>query len=168
MGGRLHFFWRRWEELGADYWVVCILREGYRLDFTEDPPLTRERILDSTPRDPLKFSAMQDLLKDLCAKDVVEDVTLENTPGFFGRFFMVPKKSGEYRGILDLSALNNYIRKERFKMDTAESIREQLRQGDWVISLDLKDAYYHIPVHRGYRLFYACVSKVESCSSRHW
>ena len=32
-------------------------------------------------------------------------------------------------------------------METQRAIRKALTQGDWVISIDLKDAYFHIPVH---------------------
>ena len=32
-------------------------------------------------------------------------------------------------------------------METAESIRKLIRQGEWVTSIDLTDAYFHVPVH---------------------
>ena len=32
-------------------------------------------------------------------------------------------------------------------METAENIEDSLQQGEWVISLDLTDAYFHIPIH---------------------
>ena len=46
-------------------------------------------------------------------------------PGFFSRFFLVPKKEpGVGHAILDLSTLNKFMRKEKFQMETAEQIRE--------------------------------------------
>ena len=36
--------------------------------------------------------------------------------------------------------------KEKFKKETQRAIRKALTQGDWVTSIDLKDAYFHIPV----------------------
>ncbi|XP_046562845.1 uncharacterized protein LOC124271730 [Haliotis rubra] len=33
-------------------------------------------------------------------------------------------------------------------METLTSIRTSLNQGDWAISIDLKDAYLHIPIHK--------------------
>ena len=35
----------------------------------------------------------------------------------------------------------------KFKMETPESIRASLRKGEWVTSIDLTDAYLHIPIH---------------------
>ena len=38
-----------------------------------------------------------------------------------------------------------------FRMDTAKDIASLLRPGDWMASIDLKDAYFHIPVNRRFR-----------------
>ena len=35
-----------------------------------------------------------------------------------------------------------------FKMETAEVIRNSICKGEWVVSLDLTDAYFHIPIHQ--------------------
>ena len=46
---------------------------------------------------------------------------------------------------------------EKFKMETPESIRTSLIPGEWVSSIDLSDAYLHIPIHphsRKYLRFY--------------
>ena len=34
-----------------------------------------------------------------------------------------------------------------FKMETAETIRNSVTKGEWLVSIDLKDAYFHIPIH---------------------
>ena len=49
--------------------------------------------------------------------------------------------------MLDLSALNRYVRRIRFRMETTVSVRESIRPGDWATSLDLKEAYFHILIH---------------------
>ena len=33
-------------------------------------------------------------------------------------------------------------------MESAESIRKQIRQGDWACSLDLKSTYYHSHIYQ--------------------
>ena len=43
--------------------------------------------------------------------------------------------------------LNKFLRVKTFKMETPETIRISLQQGEWVTSLDFSDAYFHIPVH---------------------
>ena len=47
---------------------------------------------------------------------------------------------------IDLSVVNKYLHVPTFKMETAENIRDSLQQGEWVTSLNLTDAYFHIPL----------------------
>ena len=53
----------------------------------------------------------------------------------------------EWRPILDLSPLNKWIVQARFKMLTCQQVLKSLREGDWMVKLDLKDAYLQIPIH---------------------
>jgi hypothetical protein len=34
-----------------------------------------------------------------------------------------------------------------FRMETIEDVRHALRPGDWAASIDLRDAYFHVPLH---------------------
>ena len=60
---------------------------------------------------------------------------------------MVPKSTGGWRPVLDLSSLNKFLDNKPFRMETAASLRDAIHPGDWATSLDLKDAYFHILVH---------------------
>ena len=66
--------------------------------------------------------------------------------GFFNRLFLVPKPDNKWRPILDLSNLNPFLKTEKFKMETPETIKTSLQKGEWVTSIDFKDAYFHIPI----------------------
>ena len=66
---------------------------------------------------------------------------------------LVPKKNGKFRLILDLSLLNCYIEKQAFKMETVKSVRQAMRLNDWAVSIDLTDAYLHVPIHRQSRKY---------------
>ena len=46
-----------------------------------------------------------------------------------------------------MSSLNKFLAIPKFKMETPESIRASLRKGEWVTSIDLTDAYLHVPIH---------------------
>ncbi len=50
------------------------------------------------------------------------------------------------RLILDLRLLNYALMKRSFRMITWKQILPQICPGDWFMSLDLKDAYFHIQV----------------------
>ena len=48
---------------------------------------------------------------------------------------------------MDLSTLNTFLNTESFKIETPETLRTSLQVGEWVTSIDFKDAYFHIPIH---------------------
>jgi hypothetical protein len=86
--------------------------------------------------------------------NTIEKVQETQSPGFYSRFFVVPKKApGEWRAVLDLMALNQYIPAAKFKMETAESIRRDLNPREWTTSIDLKDAYMHVPIRPSFRKY---------------
>ena len=53
----------------------------------------------------------------------------------------------------NISFLNSFLEIPHFTMESAESIRRSLPRDAWVTSIDLVDAYFHIPIHRGYQKF---------------
>ena len=55
--------------------------------------------------------------------------------------------------MIDLSSLIQYLIISKFKMETPESIRTSLREGEWVTSIDFSDTYLHIPIHPQSRKF---------------
>ena len=86
-------------------------------------------------------------LYQLVNKNVMEPVANQNSLGFYNRLFLVPKPNNRWRPVLDLSTLNTFLNTESFKMETPETIRTSLQSGEWVTSIDFKDAYFHIPIH---------------------
>ena len=64
------------------------------------------------------------------------------------RIFEVPKKTGDYRLILDLSDLNKFLKKVHFKMDGLDTIASLISRSDYFASLDLDHAFFSIAMHR--------------------
>ncbi len=73
--------------------------------------------------------------------------------GFYSRYFLVPKKDGGLRPILDLRRLNHALMRRPFRMITLKQILSQICTEDWFCSLDLKDAYFHIQIAPHHRRF---------------
>ena len=69
------------------------------------------------------------------------------------RLFLVTKPHQRWRSVIDLSRLNTFLLVERFNMEIPESIRASLIPGEWVSSIDLSDAYLHIPIHPNSRKY---------------
>ena len=60
--------------------------------------------------------------------------------------------------MIDLSPFNEFIQQTPFKMETASSVLLSVRRGDFLASIDLKDAYFQIPVHTSSRKWLRFVS----------
>ena len=129
-----------------DAWVVEVLREGYRILFSRRPPLSDQPLpmLSYSPSSK-RGKALEQEFQDLLHKQAIEQAP--QTPGFYSRLFVVQKDSRAWRPIIDLSTLNTYIASQRFHMETPQSVLRSIRPGDWMISLDLQDAYLQVPVH---------------------
>ena len=76
---------------------------------------------------------------------VIKEV--EHTPGeYISPIFIVPKKNGEYRMILNLKQLNENIVYHHFKMETFESALKLVKKNCYFASVDLRHAYYSVPL----------------------
>ncbi len=121
------------------------INKFYILQFFRRPPRFNG-VLMSTVRE-RNASVLREEIHNLLAKWAVEAVPLtDHESGFYSRYFLVPKKDGGLRPILDLRQLNRALSKRSFKMITLRQILSHIRPGDWFISVDLKDAYFHIHV----------------------
>ena len=125
------------------------------------PPLSQNPIGFSPPRDPVRFHVLDQEVKSLLEKGAITPVD-DNSPGYYSRLFTVPKKTGDWRPVLDLSQLNTYLRRISFKMESIKNIRLDIQPGDWATSIDLKDAYFHILVHPKRRPFLRFVWKDQT------
>ena len=95
--------------------------------------------------------ALSAAVQDLRSKDAIEPASTE--PGFYSRLFVTPKVMGGWRPVIDLSRLHRFVRLSRFCMETSASVLQSLRPGDWMVSIDLQDAYLQVPVHPNSRRF---------------
>ena len=153
VSGRLARFWKRWRDLGASPFILNKLQYGVRLDWVSTPPtLTTNPLIFSRCRDRVKMELMRSHVAQMLQKGAIQLIQ-DNSPGFYSRIFMVPKQGGKWRPVIDLSALNKFVNKCTFKMETPERIRESFHKDEWITSLDLTDAYFHIPVAIKYRKF---------------
>ncbi len=92
-------------------------------------------------------SVLQQEVYSLLLKGAIEEVlSTDLNCGFFSRYFLVRKEDGGLRPILDLHRLNYSLYRRKFRMLTLNSILSQVQEGDWFVTVDLKDAYFHFQV----------------------
>ena len=89
---------------------------------------------------------MSGAVQDLLVRGVIVPVpSMEWFQGFYSNLFVVPKKEG-VRPILDLKALNCFVKVQKFRMESIRSVIAAIHQGDFMASLDIMDAYLHVPI----------------------
>ncbi|XP_068674606.1 uncharacterized protein [Montipora foliosa] len=73
---------------------------------------------------------------------------------FVSSIFVRLKKNGvDYRMILNLKELNKFIVYRHFKMDSLKTVTVLMSQGCYMASVDIKDAYYTVPVATEHQKF---------------
>ncbi|OXU21010.1 hypothetical protein TSAR_009849 [Trichomalopsis sarcophagae] len=72
---------------------------------------------------------------------------------FVSGIFLRPKSDGSKRLILNLVQLNSFIPKIHFKIEDVKIVKRLITNGDYMATLDLKDAYYLIPIHNSSKIY---------------
>ena len=120
---------------------------GYCLPFLSAPPLSNVPIpMPSFSPTSIEGAALEEVPLGLIAKVAVELAPLPS-PGFYSHLFVVWKTSGSWRPVIDLSHFIRFVDVSPFQMGTFQSVLLSVRQGDWMASIDLKEAYLQVPVH---------------------
>ena len=94
----------------------------------------------------LKRPILQKEIKRLLSVGVIRERQFVDTD-VVSRVFVVPKQSGDWRMIIDLSELNKKVIKSSFRMEDMEVIKNLISQGDFCASVDLKDAFNLVGLH---------------------
>ena len=141
---------KKWGEVCENSHALEAVRHGISLSFLDRPPLLPEPVF--SVRSDKRHAEILFHVEEMLRKDAVERAPLPSH-GYYSNMFLVTKKNGEMRPIINLKSLNNAVEKGKFKVETQRAIRRALQQGDWVTSIDLKDAYFHIPIKPAFRKF---------------
>lgn len=97
---------------------------------------------------PAKLSALFQGIQLLLQKAAIVALPpAEQFQGYYSLLFLVQKASGDLHPVLDFKGMNHFIPHVSFKMVSLQQILLLLRQGKFLTSIDLLDAYLHVPVH---------------------
>ena len=127
--------------------MLNIITNGYVLPFISKPNLVRFPLIQSEYKALQKDQALATCIQSFLSKNAIERVENVKSLRFYSRLFLEAKPHQRWRPVIDLSRLNTFLHIEKFKMETPESIRTSMIPGEWVSSIDLSDAYLHIPIH---------------------
>uniref|UniRef100_A0A7M5V2U2 Reverse transcriptase domain-containing protein n=1 Tax=Clytia hemisphaerica TaxID=252671 RepID=A0A7M5V2U2_9CNID len=144
LAGRTKFFLENWKKLTNDQ-ILLEMVSGYRIPFLENPPpvLSQNPYVSQVSQDMREL--IQEEVKSMLLKGAIVTVT-PSPEQFVSPLFLVPKKDQGQRPVINLKNLNKFIPYEHFKMEGLFLVKEILKQGDWMLKIDLKDAYFAIPL----------------------
>ena len=157
--GRLAHFIANWRLMTKDRWVQNTVR-GYEIEFVSHLHQSKE------PHPTYLNQAQQQLVRqeitELCRKGAVTELKTPAVGGLVSTLFLVPKKDGGQRPVINLKSLNSFVDVHTSRWRESIPSRDLLHKEDWLIKIDLKDVYFSIPVSQGHRKFLLYVSKSET------
>jgi len=127
------------------------VQNGYKLPFITKPQLT-----SSPPYQRVVGEIRQtwvNVVSNMLDIEAIEEVRDPTSRGSYSHMFLRPKPSGEKRPIINLKRLNVTLNILPFKMSDPRSVLKALQVGDWTTSIDLKDAYCHVPIYKPHRKY---------------
>lgn len=102
--------------------------------------------------EPEKTRILAKVVDKLASKQAIVQVR-DDGEGFISPLFLVPKSDGSWRPVINLKLLDTFIAAQHFKMESIRTVKDLIQQGDWLLKLDLKDAYLTVPIHYAHHKF---------------
>ena len=138
-----------------------IMTKGYIPSFRSIPELTLEP--------PSSVTISQKTMADLkvfipiwLKREIIREIVV-TTPLHFSRIFMRLKKNGKKRPIIDLSILNLQLDFPMLKRETVAVIAKSISTGRWACSIDIQDAYFHVPMNLGVPQISGFQNRKQNC-----
>ena len=148
LAGRTALHLPAWEKITSNQWTLQAV-SGYRLEFRDQPQQShRPETMESRHQ----AKAISEEIQKLEEKGAIREIN-NDKEGFYSRLFLVPKKDGQMRPVINLRPLNQFLVHNHFKMEGMHVVRDLLQKNDWMTRIDLKDAYFSIPIHSEYQKF---------------
>ncbi|KAK6018270.1 reverse transcriptase [Ostertagia ostertagi] len=123
---------------------------GYKLEFGDEKPRCSLHEKRSASLSDLLIAEVSKLLE----KGAVEEIPWSSKV-WTSSIFVIPKKDGGNRTVINLRPLNKFIKHHHFKLESIGLIRDLLERNDFMAKIDMKDAYFSVPIHSNYRKYLA-------------
>ena len=85
-------------------------------------------------------------------KGAIQETSVEKGQ-FSSNLFLIGKKDGGDRPVINLKNLNALIPYLHFKMKVLNLLKDMLKEKDYLCKIELKDAYVCVPLHQKHRKY---------------
>lgn len=114
---------------------------------TDSPPIKQRYY----PVSPYRQKIIDEEIRKMLDADVIEP----SKSGWSSPVVLIPKKDGTYRFCVDYRRLNAVTKRDAYPIPYVSAILDSLRNARFLSSLDIKSAYWQIPVKESSREFTA-------------
>ena len=119
------------------------MTRGYHIPLIADPV---QKFPPHSPHLPSgDVIVLEEEIHSLLEKQVIQQIPT-SAEGFYSNMFLVPKKGGGQRPVINLKLLNRFVKSEHFKMEGLNTVKALLQKNNWMAKIDLKDAFFMIPM----------------------
>ncbi|MEW8542136.1 MAG: reverse transcriptase domain-containing protein [Candidatus Thiodiazotropha sp.] len=154
MAGKTRLFKSNWASITSDRWILRTIC-GYEIEIDKKPK-------QSYIPTPIEFNEKESSLIDIeidkfLKSNIIEKVDndADSDGEYISNIFLRYKSSGGIRIILNLKPFNRkYVKKIHFKMQTLTNAIDSMRKDCYFAIVDLKDAFYSVPIRRPDRKFF--------------
>ena len=141
--GMLFKFLDQWRSITSNRFVLNMIW-GHHLQLGSRPPLFRNFWHFNVWVPAAHHPVIQKEVDELLAKVAIEPSS--GGASFYSSVFVVPKHTWDLRPILNLKHFNHFMHIPSFKMPTLKTVWQLIQQGYYAFSIDLQDAYLHVPI----------------------
>ena len=133
-----------WEKITSDPFILDAVTHCHiDFDFEPEPLFSATRPHSSFTE--VEQTIIDDEIEKFLQKGIIR-LSLFEDGQVISPIFTRPKKDGSHRVTFNLKRLNESVSYHHFKMETLETAIKLIRPSCFMTSIDLKDAYYSIPV----------------------
>ncbi len=141
--GRISNHFSAWINITSDKEILSDIR-GMTIELSDMPT---QHYFVSTKFNSAETEIIEIEINKMLKKQIIEPAEHEDNE-IVCNIFSVPKKDGTHRVILNLKDFNEHVSYHHFKMDSLNTIVKLVDKNCFMASIDLKDAYYSIPIRK--------------------
>lgn len=144
LGGRLLHFYDNWCQMTSNRDILQVI-QGHNINFFSYPVPDKGEDIPKHVSEGGKY-----FIKEMIKQNIVQETREE---GICSSFFLIPKEHNKFRFILNLKEVNKFVVYKKFKMQSVSDAMNLLAKNDFMVKIDLKQAYDCVPISHEYKKF---------------
>jgi len=148
ISGNISHYTSQWEQIGVSDTVLSWIQNGVPLPLKQDPGSFE---LQNKYLSPREAAFVDSEIHALCSSGAI--VECLSKPKGISPISVAPKKGKGYRLIVDLRHLNQFCTAPKFAYEDINSVLEQVKPNDYLVTADVKSGFHHVPIQKEYQDF---------------